>query len=85
MNKESREAKAARVAPVLQEILQQLRDEIARQKLTLATISERTGIDRGNLHRTLQGQKAPSLERLMRICLAIGGSLSLKFNPKSSR
>ncbi len=82
MKKEGREAKQERITPVVQVIVQQLRDEIAKQKLTLAKISELSGIERGSLHRTLQGQASPSLERLVRICLAIGGRLSVTFNDR---
>lgn len=60
------------------ELLAAIRTERDRQHLSLADLAERTGIDRGNLSRTLRGEhNAATIERLSRIAAAVGGKLSL--------
>ena len=71
--------KPIEVAGPVSTLLESIRQERERQNLSLADLSARTGIDRGNLSRTLRGeQSAATIERLSRIAAAVGGTLSLQ-------
>ncbi|CAN5893971.1 hypothetical protein BH23PLA1_BH23PLA1_30880 [soil metagenome] len=57
----------------LQSLMEQLRAERQRQRLSLADLADRTGIDRAALHRLETGQnRNPTLATVDRYALALG-------------
>jgi len=62
-------------------IIAQLRAERERQGLSLATVAERIGLNRQNLHRIETNPNAnPTLETLSRIAEALGKSVHLELH-----
>jgi DNA-binding phage protein len=65
----------------LHQALAWLKKERERQKLTLATISERTGIDQAALSRLETGRNGnPTYDTICRVAAALGKSVSWTFS-----
>ena len=59
------------------ELMQQLRARRERQGLSLSEVSERVGIDKGNLSRLEQGKGNPTLSTITRVASALSAKLAV--------
>ncbi|MGL4554323.1 MAG: helix-turn-helix domain-containing protein [Gemmataceae bacterium] len=85
--KKTPESAGARLVPLgqlmhLREVAFRLKQERERLGLTLADLSERTGIDQASLSRLESGKNAnPTLGTLSRVAAALGGIIRCAFEP----
>lgn len=61
-----------------------IKDILKQKEISLVTLSEKTGIEKGNLSNIVNNKKNPTIETLEKIALALDVEISEFFTQKSN-